>query len=397
MKETVSFEKKYKVIDLFAGAGGLSLGFESKGFEISLAIEKDAWAKDTYNLNHQNKNCIEADITSLSDSFFLDYKGKVNVVMGGPPCQGFSIAASNRRKKNDSRNFLYKEFLRVVSIVEPEVVLIENVREFSKYTLPDGELLIDDIIKTLNNLDYTSSHSVVDIKDYGVPQDRKRTFLLAVKSNLHSEIDIMKLLTPYKEEEVTLWQAIGDLPAVSPRQFDEGEILDYTSGPQNDFQKEMRSNCERVYNHIPMQHTPRMIEKFKFIMQNSKVDELPDELKPRVRGDVNTTSNSVYCQNSRVMDASKISPTITASFYSSFIHPTQPRNLTVREAARIQTFPDWFVFTGKKTTLSKKLLAKKGIVEDLHLDQFNQVGNAVPPKMAGHLASICLKLLERRI
>ena len=373
--------KTYKVIDLFAGAGGLSLGFESKGFEITLAIEKDTWAKDTYNLNHQNKNCIEADIASLSDSFFLPYRGKINVVMGGPPCQGFSIAASNRRKKDDSRNFLYKEFLRVVSLVEPEIVLIENVREFSRYHLPEGGLLIEDIMTTLHNLNYVCNYSVVDIKDYGIPQDRKRTFFLAVKQNLRQEINIMELLSPI----------------VAPRQFNEGDIMDYTSEPQNDFQKSLRGNCEKVFNHIPMQHTPRMIEKFKFIMQNSSKEAIPEELKPRVRGDVNTISNSVYCQNSRVMDASKISPTITASFYSSFIHPNQPRNLTVREAARIQTFPDWFVFTGKKTTLSKKLLAKKGIVEDLHLDQFNQVGNAVPPKMAGHLASICLSLLEKKV
>lgn len=388
-------DKRYKVIDLFAGAGGLSLGFESKGFEIPLAIEKDTWAKDTYNLNHKNKNCIEADITTLPDSFFLDYKGKVNVVMGGPPCQGFSIAASNRRKKDDSRNFLYKQFLRVVSLVEPEIVLIENVREFSRYHLPEGGLLIDDITSTLHKMDYVCSYSVVDIKDYGIPQDRKRTFFLAVKKSLQPEVNIMELLEPYKEDMITLGQAIGDLPIVAPRQFNEGDVMQYTSDPLNDFQKTLRGDCDKVYNHIPMQHTPRMIEKFKFIMQNSGKEEMPEELKPRVRGDVNTISNAVYCQNSRVMDANKISPTITASFYSSFIHPNQPRNLTVREAARIQTFPDWFVFTGKKTTLSKKLLAKKGIVEDLHLDQFNQVGNAVPPKMAGHLASICLRLLEK--
>ena len=389
-------KKKFQVIDLFAGAGGLSLGFESKGFDIPLAIEKDSWAKDTYNLNHSNKNCIEADIASLPDSFFLPYNGKVNVVMGGPPCQGFSIAASNRRKKDDSRNFLYKEFLRVVSIVMPEIVLIENVREFSRYHLPEGGLLIDDIISTLRNINYTCSYSVVDIKDYGIPQDRKRTFLLAVQKDLKQEFDIMELLKPYKEDPITLGQAIGDLPTVAPRQFNEGDIMDYTIEPQNAFQQQMRGDSQNVHNHIPMQHTPRMIEKFNFIIQNSNKEEIPEELKPRVRGDVNSISDRVFCQNSRVMDASKISPTITASFYSSFIHPNQPRNLTVREAARIQTFPDWFVFTGKKTTLSKKLLAKKGIVEDLHLDQFNQVGNAVPPKMAGHLASICLQILNNK-
>ncbi len=114
---------KHTVIDLFSGAGGLSLGFEKIGFEIKLAIEKDSWAVDTYRANHNNKNIMEADITTMEDSFFLPYKGKIDVVMGGPPCQGFSIAASNRRKADDSRNELYQHFLRVVSIIEPKAVI----------------------------------------------------------------------------------------------------------------------------------------------------------------------------------------------------------------------------------------------------------------------------------
>jgi len=122
---------------------------------------------------------------------------------------------------------------------------------------------------------------------------------------------------------------------------------------------------------------------------------MPAYLMPHVRGDVKQISNSSYSQNHRIIDKDKVSPTITASFYSSFIHPEQPRNLTVREAARLQTFPDGFIFCGKKTTLSKKLLARKGIAEELHLDQFNQVGNAVPPIMASHLATICENFLRR--
>lgn len=389
-------EQKLYAIDLFAGAGGLSLGFEAKGFEIVLAVEKDAWAKDTYNLNHANKNCVEADITALPDSFFSAYKGKVNVVMGGPPCQGFSIAASNRRDKFDERNFLFRQFLRVVSLIQPQIVLIENVREFAKYILPEGHLLVEEITETLNSLGYISDYAVIDLMNYGIPQDRKRTFLLGVKASLQSKIKIERLLEPYKENTISLGEAIGDLPVVEPYQFKENDIMGYTAPCTNEYQKQLRGNCNMVYNHIPMKHTQRTIEKFKLIMGGSKMHELPDSLKPRVRGNVNAVSDSVYCQNSRVLDASKVSPTITASFYSSFIHPTQPRNLTVREAARIQTFPDRFVFTGKKTTLSKKLLAKKGIVDDLHLDQFNQVGNAVPPKMAEHLADICLSLLKNQ-
>ena len=141
-----------------------------------------------------------------------------------------------------------------------------------------------------------------------------------------------------------------------------------------------------------MQHTDKTVQKFEFILAQNDMP-LPDDLKPRVRSHTDQISTATYGQNHRVIDVNKVSPTITASFYSSFIHPSQPRNLTVREAARIQTFPDNFVFMGKKTTLSKKLLAKKGIYEELHLDQFNQVGNAVPPLMAHHLAEICKYLL----
>ena len=155
----------------------------------------------------------------------------------------------------------------------------------------------------------------------------------------------------------------------------------------------MRKNADMLYNHIPMQHTDKTVEKFAFLLQNNGI-ELPEDLKPRVRGNIDVVSISKYSQNHRIIDGKKVSPTITASFYSSFIHPDQPRNITVREAARMQTFPDNFVFKGKKTTLSKKLLEKKGIFEELHLDQFNQVGNAVPPVMAQHLAKICCKLIK---
>ncbi|MBQ4391996.1 MAG: DNA cytosine methyltransferase [Prevotella sp.] len=382
-----------KAIDLFAGAGGLSFGFETKGIEVALAIEKDSWAAETYQKNHKNKNCIEADITKLTDSFFGEYQGKADIVMGGPPCQGFSIAASNRRKEGDERNFLYKEFLRVVSVVKPRVVLLENVKEFGKYYLPDGRLLVDDIVTTLDNYGYRCSYSVIDVKDYGIPQDRRRFFLIGVKDKTQ-EIDIMTMLKAYNSKACNLGEAISDLPVVMPYQFKEGDVMPYTQEPQNDFQHLMRDGAVIVSNHIPMQHTPKTVEKFRFLLNNGNKDELPDNLRSVVRGDTTRISNSKFSQNHRVMDAYKIAPTITASFYSSFIHPNQPRNLTVREAARIQTFPDTFIFYGKRTTLSKKLLSRKGIVEDLHLDQFNQVGNAVPPMMASIMADICIKLLE---
>lgn len=384
----------YKVIDLFSGAGGLSFGFESIGFDIPLAIEKDTWAVDTYKANHINKNIIEADITKLKDEYFSIYKNSVDMVMGGPPCQGFSIAASNRRKKDDIRNTLYQHFLRVVSIVDPKVVLIENVKEIVGYKLPDGTKIVEDIKHFFDKHDYIYDFKILNCRNYGIPQDRKRFFFIAVKSDLCKEaFDIESLMERYRQQEITFNQAVSDLPVVKPRQFEEGAILDYCKKPQNSFQKSMRENSKKIYNHIPMQHTEKTVQKFEYLLSKNGKD-LPDELKPRVRSHVDLVSDAAYSQNHRIIDGDKVSPTITASFYSSFIHPSQPRNITVREAARIQTFPDTFVFLGKKTTLSKKLLAKKGIYEELHLDQFNQVGNAVPPLMAQHLAKICLGFLN---
>lgn len=201
------------------------------------------------------------------------------------------------------------------------------------------------------------------------------------------------MMDRYITKEISFYEAMSDLPVVKPKQYPEDSILKYTVEPQNEYQRIMRKNADMLYNHIPMQHTDKTVEKFAFLLQNNGI-ELPEDLKPRVRGNVDVVSISKYSQNHRIIDGKKVSPTITASFYSSFIHPDQPRNITVREAARMQTFPDNFVFKGKKTTLSKKLLEKKGIFEELHLDQFNQVGNAVPPVMAQHLAEICCKLIK---
>lgn len=386
---------KYQIMDLFSGAGGLSYGFEQAGFEVKLAIEKDAWAVDTYKANHINRNIVEADITALEDEFFFPYRGKIDLVMGGPPCQGFSIAASNRRKMDDARNSLYRHFLRVVSIVEPKVVLIENVKEIVGYKLPDGTKIVEDIKKFFDESKYDYDYEILNCRYYGIPQDRKRFFFLAVKRDT-SEVDIQleTLMRKFKRPEISFNEAVSDLPVVKARQYAEDVVLEYDQPSQNHYQEKMRRESACIYNHIPMRHTAKTVQKFEFLLGKSG-ETLPEDLKPRVRSHTDVISDASYSQNHRIIDGSKVAPTITASFYSSFIHPAQPRNLTVREAARIQTFPDKFRFHGKKTTLSKKLLAKKGIYEELHLDQFNQVGNAVPPLMARHLAEICKQFLSK--
>jgi DNA (cytosine-5)-methyltransferase 1 len=375
--------QKLKVIDLFAGAGGLSLGFMNAGFDVELAIEIDDWAHQTYKANHPGVNAICSDITKLPDSYFEQFRG-VDAVVGGPPCQGFSIAASNRRDPNDKRNFLYREFLRVVNLTSPSFVLIENVKEISTKKNELGNTILSEITEVLEGSGYQVTFDILNTKEYKIPQERKRFFLLA--SKLGTPIFPTK-----STDEVTLWEAISDLPEVIPREHKEGTTFNYRVTPENTYQENLRSDCPRVQNHIPMRHTDRIIERFSHISLDNSVDKISLDHQPRKRGNSSEISGKIYSQNHRRLSPDKPSKTITASFYSSFIHPYQNRNLTVREAARLQTFPDSFVFHGLRTRLSHKLLAKKGILSEMHLDQFNQVGNAVPPRMAELLATQLIK------
>lgn len=396
-----NLNKSYTVLDLFAGAGGLSLGFELEGYHVDTAIEIDAWAAETYKNNMPKTNTLVSDITLIEDSYFEKFKG-IDLIVGGPPCQGFSIAASNRRSQNDPRNFLYREFLRAVKIARPKIVLVENVKEILHSKLPDGSLLINDFCEVLNKLDYEFVYQLFNISLVGVPQNRIRFFLIAVRKDILKDRSIFNkyfdLTSTLKKDQqtITAWEAISDLPPVIPRMISEDKVFDYDKYPQNKYQELMRGKSKIIYNHVPMRHTQRIIDRFKSITINNSWAELNSH-GAKKRGDPKQLSGKIYDQNHRRLDPNKLSPTITASFYSSFIHPFQDRNLTVREAARLQSFPDSFIFYGKRTTLSKKLLAKKGISEDLHLDQFNQVGNSVPPLMGSFLAKIINDYLNNEI
>jgi DNA (cytosine-5)-methyltransferase 1 len=372
-------------IDLFAGAGGASLGLTLAGMNSVGAIEIDDWASDTYEFNHKGVNVLRSDISELSDNEIKRFNG-VDLIVGGPPCQGFSIAASNRRQKSDPRNQLYTQYCRAVEILKPQHFIVENVKEIMKFKLADGQLLLADFISRLEKLGYNVSYGLINAKNLGVPQERIRFFMVGSKSNLSPNF-IEQLNSPINEA-LTIEDAISDLPTPIVGT----DTVSYQILPFNTYQATLRNGSKMVYNHEPMRHTQRMIERFKLIPVNGNTQSVPAEHRNRKRGESDVLSTNVYHQNHRRLDPSKPCKTITASFYSSFIHPYQHRNLTVREAARIQGFPDTYQFLGKRTTLSKKLLEKKGIFEDMHLDQFNQVGNAVSPIVANAIAIQLLKL-----
>ena len=385
--------KKIKVLDAFAGAGGFSLGFEMAGYEVAGAIETDAWATETFSFNHPDAIVIKSNVEELSDEEISNTFGKENidVILGGPPCQGFSICNKNNGDSKDPRNSLFEEFLRLGKILSPKLMIMENVPNLVKAKTNSKEYVLDIIKEELSNLGYHVYSDVLEAVNYGVPQIRKRLFVIASKTELcspfpdatHATSGGNDLFSDNLEVTPSLWDAISDLPDIEAREG--SEVMEYTSKPKNQLQKSLRNNSKKLYNHLSMKHSARMVERFKSMKSGQSVSDVPDHLKPYKRNS-KSISDKVYDQNNRRMHADRPCHTIPASFYANFVHPFKHRNFTAREGARLQTFPDTYVFKGKPTVVSHKLLAREGRFDEKYLCQYNQIGNAVPPLLAKAIA-----------
>lgn len=395
----------YNVLDTFAGAGGFSLGFMLSGhYNIIGAIEQDQWAADTFQYNHPQTKVMVRDIREVSDDELSEnFSGKVDVLLGGPPCQGFSQANKNAGDPKDPRNSLFMEFLRVVRVLEPTVVVMENVPNIVKAKTITGRLVIDIIKEELRNLGYYVEHNILSATDYGVPQIRRRMVLIACKKHLGNfyPIPTFTLETPSTnlfneglQQCPSLWDAISDLPEIEA--CEGAEVQEYTKEPENDYQRMLRLNSQAVYNHTAMKHSKRMVERFKAIKWGESSADVPQELMPHKRNGNGELSTVAYDQNNRRMYPFKPCHTIAASFYANFLHPYKNRNFTPREGARIQSFPDWYIFKGRATTPSHSLLRKEGRLDEIHLCQYNQIGNAVPPLMAKAIAENIFNELNQK-
>lgn len=382
-----------KVLDTFAGAGGFSLGFEMAGCEIVGAIETDAWACDTFQFNHPDTIVVKSNIEDLPDdtlkAIFLG--NKPDIILGGPPCQGFSICNKNNGDPKDPRNGLFEEFVRLGKIFKPKIMIMENVPNLIKATTKSDELVIDIIKNELRELGYFVYSRILESVDYGVPQARRRLFVVASIKELDNPFPVPthslnqgNLFSLSLQKTPTLWEAISDLPEIEAREG--AEEMEYSSKPKNEFQKILRRDSKRLYNHLSMKHSKRMIERFSAMKWGQSGSDVPDHLKPYKRNSNGTISDKVYDQNNRRMHPDKPCNTIPASFYANFVHPYKDRNFTAREGARIQTFPDTYVFKGKPTVVSHKLLAREGRFDEKYLCQYNQIGNAVPPLLAKAVA-----------
>ncbi len=397
---------KKKVLDTFAGAGGFSLGFHLTGhYDIVGAIEKDKWATETFQTNHPNTQVIQSSIELLTDNELkTSFKGqKPDIILGGPPCQGFSIANKNAGDPKDPRNSLFEQFIRLGDLFSPEILIMENVPNLIKSKTKDKKLVIDIILNELASIGYIPSFQLLKATDYGIPQIRQRLFIIATKASIDNPFPPITHKTQYElntlfQDELqlcpTLWDAISDLPEIEAREGN--HEMTYTKPAANEYQKLMRQDSPKVYNHTAMKHSKRLVERFASMKWGDSTLNVPEHLKPLKRNGNGEKSKKVYEQNNRRMHPNKPCHTITASFYANFVHPYKNRNFSPREGARIQSFPDWYEFKGKPTVVSHKLLQREGRTAEKHLCQYNQIGNAVPPLLAEAIANHIYKKINQQ-
>lgn len=398
------------VYDLFAGAGGFGLGFElSNEFKVKLSLEKDLWAVETLKENSRSgeNKIVHQDIREFQTRKSISDLGieKPSIIIGGPPCQGFSLQGP-LKDPNDPRNSLFKDFARWVEFLKPSVFVMENVTGLLHRYNAEGKKVIDIIKATFEEIGYHVEIWNLNAANYGVPQLRNRVFIVG-NSIIKDDIK-PPAITHYIKSlsnnlifddlipAVTIEEAICDLPYIEAWQGD--EKMEYESEPTSLFQKWARRDSYFVHNHVAMNHTKRLIERYKLIQKGVKINDVPDNLRVKKRSGNGVLSDVTFSSNYRHLKKDAISLTIPASFYSTFIHPTIPRNITSREAARIQSFPDWYVFKGKRTVMSSKLLKKMGKDSEDYLSQYNQIGNAVPPLLAKAIAekiSTFLKMTKK--
>ena len=382
--EMNSNKNEYKCIDLFAGCGGLSLGFEMAGFNIPLAIEIDEWASETYEKNHPSTEVLMGDITKIIDLENIISKDDLPIdgIIGGPPCQGFSL--SGNRDKKDPRNSLFMEFVRFVKYFKPKFFVMENVTGILSMKTKDNQLVKDIILSEYDAAGYNVTICKLNAAEYGVPQARLRVFFIGIRKDLpFNENDLAPTPFLFDEDQVTLEEAIMDLPQIKAREGK--EFQEYSQEPTNDYQKWARNNSDGVYNHIAMRHTQRIIERFENIGYGQSVADVDECHQQRKRGDASKISGKVFSQNNMRPYPNKPAPTIAASFQSNFVHPYLNRNFTAREGARIQSFPDTYIFCGKRTTMSW----------EKNISQYQQIGNAVPPLLGKAIAENMIQYLKK--
>lgn len=372
------------VLDLFCGAGGLSYGFELAGFNVGAALDFDPVAIETYRKNNPNTPVLMHDVASISGRKLTQLVGRdIDVVIGGPSCQGFST--HGKRDPKDSRNFLFKHFVRIVDEIQPAWVVMENVKGLLTYDRGRYRELIH---RSFERIGYRIESRVLRAADYGVPQLRERLFFIATRTKSEivfpapthcpAEVSEISGLKPY----VTVWEAIGDLPELGI----EGSASEYASRPVTDYQRYARRGASRKLTlHRARRISPLAMGLVQKIKQGGGIRSIPVTQLPDRFRKMRKISTGAYRRDCTTLYYrlawDKPSYTITTYFTNvssgPFVHPTQNRALTPREAARLQSFPDSYDFFDKMVP--------------------RQIGNAVPPLLARAVASEIISVLRSSV
>lgn len=335
-------------VDLFAGAGGMSLGARMAGINVRLAIENDPHAAATYAHNHPETKVICDDIRNVTE-ISVPKRGKVSVLFGGPPCQGFSTSNQRTRSCQNPANWLFREFVRLVNLWKPDWVVFENVRGIIE---TEKGIFKDTIIRELENAGYTCSSGVLCAADFGVPQIRSRFFLIASRHGIP-----VKMPEPATRQPVSVRQAIADLPSL--RNGAGIDSLPYRHKPQSNYSKSMRNGNKECTGNLVTNNARHIIERYKHIPQGGNWENIPERL-------LSNYTDRMRCHTGIYRRLREDRPSVVLGNYrkNMLIHPWEDRGLSVREAARLQSFPDWYEFKGSIGF------------------QQQQVGNAVPALLA---------------
>lgn len=380
--------RKFTAVDLFCGAGGLSEGFKQSGFSIRAANDFDSLAAETFKLSHPTTPFLVGPIQDISTEALLESaglaEGELDVLIGGPPCQAFSVY-NHQRGMHDERSGLFRQYLRIVEGLMPRFVVMENVTGIT--SVAEGRA-VDEIYKNLESLGFHVDHKILKAEEFGVPQERRRIFFVGSRDTESLEwptpthgmpAKTMDLFDQPKNRKrllppVTVNDAISDLP---PLQISEGEEESkYTSKPQGDYQKAMRAESETLFNHVAPFLSDINLSRLKHIPQGGSWRDIPFDLLPC---GMKRAKRSDHTKRYGRLHPDGLCCTVLTKcdlHWGSYIHPTQERSLTVREAARFQSFPDHIRFAGARG------------------EQFRQVGNAVPPLLALAVAKCVAKMLR---
>lgn len=348
------------VLDLFCGCGGISKGFSLAGFSIIGGVDFNEDATKTFKLNFPKAEVKCVDITSISNDEIISLYKNVDVIVGGPPCQGFSSANRWQKELDDPRNKLFFQYLRFVEVLRPKAILIENVRGL---LTRDNGYAKNRIIELLSNMGYVVNNQILDSSNFGVPQIRKRAFFIAFRKDFRDIVfDFDKI--PHLRK-VTVEEAIGEL-----YQLEDGDTSKIPTPPRNNYTRYLRKGIDVLYDHSVTYPAEIVQKRISFVPQGGNWQSVPKDLWPSQRGN---RHSSAYKRLNPFTQSCTID---TGNAHSNYFHPIFNRIPSIRESARLQSFPDSFIFYGSRGS------------------KYKQVGNAVPPLLSKAVAKEILKIIK---